>query len=170
MLLNFYISGNLKADNNILSSLKEDNVLLNNDLEKEINNRIEDKINFNNAVAVYKLMQTFKTSSLPNASVLYIERCFPYIVDCKSFLDLDYISLAKILSSNELNIDSELEVFNAIVSWLGHNKERSKYAKDLILEIRLSLLSDPALNFIIENISCFIDDFAFINEVIREEN
>ena len=61
MLLNFYISGNLKADKNMLSSLKEDNVLLNNDLEKEFNNRIEDEINFNNAVAIYKLLQTFKT-------------------------------------------------------------------------------------------------------------
>ena len=154
----------------MLSSLKEDNVLLNNDLEKEFNNRIEDEINFNNAVAIYKLLQTFKTLSLPNASVLYIERCFPYIVDCKSFLELDYISLAKILSSNELNIDSELEVYNAIVSWLGHNKERSKYAKSLLLKIRLSLLSLPALKYISDKVSCVIDDCSFTKELFPAKN
>ena len=91
-------------------------------------------------------------------------------VDSTSFLELDFKHISKILSSSELNIDSEMEVFNAIVSWLGHNKERSKYAKGLFLKVRLLLLSDPALELISEKISCFVDDFAFINEVITEKN
>ena len=131
---------------------------------------IESKLNIKNTAVIYSVSQLFNCSIVSKALLEFIERCFPMFVDSTSFLELDYKHILKILSTSELNIDSEMEVFNAIVSWLGHNKERSKYAKDLILEIRLSLLSDPALNFIIENISCFIDDFAFINEVIREEN
>ena len=80
-------------------------------------------------------------------------------VDSNSFLKLDFKSVSRILSSSELNIDSEMEVFNVIVSWLGHNKERSKYAKGIFLKVRLSLLSDPALKLITEKISCFIDIF-----------
>ena len=91
-------------------------------------------------------------------------------VDCTSFLELDLKLISKILSSSELNIDSEMEVFNAVVSWLGHKKERSKYAKYLFLKVRIFLLSDPALNLITEKISCIIDDFAFINKVITEKN
>ena len=50
-----------------------------------------------------------------------IERCFPMIVDSDNFLELDFIFIKKILSSSELNINSELQVFNASDSWLSHD-------------------------------------------------
>ena len=82
--------------------------------------------------------------------MLLIERCFRFIVDNSLFLLLDFICILKITSSSQLNIDSELEVFNAVVSWLDYDKQRNVYAKDLILKIRLLLLSVSAPEFIQE--------------------
>ena len=62
-----------------------------------------------------------------------------------------------------------MEVFNAAVSWLEYKKERKVYAKDLILKIRLSLLSDPSQKLITESILCFTDDSTFINDVTIEK-
>ena len=55
------------------------------------------------------------------------------IADTVNFLELDFIIIKKILSSSGLNIDSELQVFNAADSWLCHDiTERRKYAKELL--------------------------------------
>ena len=138
--------------------------------ENELYKTFEGKINTNNVAALYFFFELFSSANASKPSFQFIERCFQMFVDSTSFLELDFKHISKILSSSELNIDSEMEVFNAIVSWLGHNKERSKYAKGLFLKFRLLLLSDPALELISEKISCFVDDFAFINEVITEKN
>ena len=131
---------------------------------------IEDKINIKNAAVLFSFSQLFSSSNLSKPPLHFFERCFPMLVDSSSFLELNFKNISKILSSSELNIDSEMEVFSAIFSWLGHKKERKIYAKDLVLKVRLSLLSDPALKLITENISCFIDDSTFINDVTIEKN
>ena len=67
------------------------------------------------------------------------------VVETKNFLHLDFNLIAKILSSSELNIHSEVEVFNAAISWLNRNsEERSKYSKQLLLKVRFHLLSEDA--------------------------
>ena len=150
----------------LLSTLKYNKVLMNKDVEKTVYRSVQDNIKIKNVAALFKFSYLFNSSNVFKLSLQFIERCFPMLVDSTSFLELDFKFISKILSSSELNIDSEMEVFNAVVSWLGHNKERSKYAKGIFLKVRLSLLSDPALKLITEKISCFIDDSTFINEKI----
>ena len=77
------------------------------------------------------------------------------IVDTKSFLELDFFIVSKILASSSLQIDSEVEVYNAANNWLNHNsEERSKFAKQLLLKVRLNLLSDHCLQYLINDFSC----------------
>ena len=81
----------------------------------------------------------------------FIERCFAIVAESKDFSELDFASLVKILSSSGLNIDSELQVFDAFYSWLCHDiTKRSKYAKQLLSKVRISLLSVQALNKILK--------------------
>ena len=151
-----------------ISSLKEKKIVFNED--KEIYRSIEDKINFHNVIALYQISQVFKNSNIRKPPILLIERCFPVISESQKILDLDYKYIAKIGSSSYLNIHSELEVFNAVILWMGNSKERKKFAKHLLLKIRLTLLSVPALKFITEKISSFIDNLAFIKEIIDEKS
>ena len=96
-------------------------------------------------------------------SLRLIERWFTTSADSKDFLELDFTLVAAILNSSELLIDSELQVFRAMNAWLNHNIiERSKYAKYLLQTVRLSLLTVPALNnmvdqnmWIVEDLECF---------------
>merc|ERR1712240_1002991 len=140
------------------------------DTDKEVYRSIEEKISLYNVIALYQISDLFKTSNIQKPPILFIERCFPIISETQKFLDLDYKYVTKILSSSYLNIDSELEVFNIIVSWLENRKERNTYAKHLFLKIRLELLSVPALKFISEKISSFIDNTSFIKEIIDEKS
>ena len=102
---------------------------------------MQDKISVENAATFYTLAKLFNLLSANKFSLNYIERCFPMVVETKNFIHLDFSLVAKILASSELNIHTEVEIFNAAFTWLKHNiEERSKYAKQLLLKVRLSLL------------------------------
>ena len=171
-ILNFcyqIVGSTNKTNRDFVTSSKENKIKLNEVIEKELYKTVEVKIGTNNVAALYNFSQLYSSSNASKPPLQFIERCFQMFVDCTSFLELDLKLISKILSSSELNIDSEMEVFNAVVSWLEYKKERKIYAKDLFLKVRLCFLSDPALKLIKEKISCLIDDFAFINEVITEK-
>ena len=73
------------------------------------------------------------------------------LFESQNFLHLDISNVKKILASSELNIHSEVDVFNAAIYWLKHNiEERSKYVKQLLLKVRLPLLSEHALKYILD--------------------
>ena len=116
-------------------------MLLNEDEENEIYKCLEGKIHGNSVAAVYYASRIFNLSSSAKLSLGFIERFFPVVASSQNFVELDYISVVKIFSSNELMIDSELQVFNAADKWLSHNvTERNKYATNLLQKVRLSLL------------------------------
>ena len=125
--------------------MKKYKFFLNDDVRNEIQNWMEDKINLNNSAALYYSSKLF---NLSKPSLWFIERCFPMFVDSHNFLELDFMSVSKILSSSGLNVDSELQVFNAADAWLSHNKERNKHASYIYSKIRFLLLSIPARSYI----------------------
>ena len=86
----------------------------------------------------------------------------------QNFLELEFNIVAKILSSSQLNIHSELEVINAATKWLRYNaKVRSKFTKQLLLTVRLPLLSDDAINYILTKTSLFTENTECVN-VLQE--
>ena len=130
-------------------------------------------INIKNVAAVYYWSKLFRLFSLSELSLGFIERWFPSVAKSKNFLELDFISVAKVFSSNELNLDSELEVVHSAERWLHHkHTERCKHAKDILLKIRLSLLSVPALNHVLNRKSYLVkigECAGIIKEVVRSK-
>ena len=81
------------------------------------------------------------------------------LVETDNFSYLDFNLIAKILASSELNIHSEVEVFNAAKKWLKHDsEERSKSATRLLQKVRLSLLSEQAVKHLSDKISFFAEN------------
>ena len=107
---------------------------------------LKDKLQIINAVSVYHFSNLFNLPSLKNLTLSYIERCFTIVSDNKSFLELEHNLISEVLASSELLITSEIEVFKVANKWLNYNiEERSKYAKDLFLKVRLDLLSTETI-------------------------
>ena len=131
--------------------MKKFKFFLNDDVRREIYKWIQDKIDVNSVAFLYYSSQLF---NLSKPSLCFIERCFPMFVDSHNFLELDVMSVARILSSSELNVDSELQVFNAADAWLANNKEGDKHVSYIFSKIRFSLLSVPVLNYISNNNMC----------------
>ena len=153
---------------------------LNTYVNDKIFGLIEDRINVQRVSAFYQLADIFNVSKLAQTTFRYIERCFTMIVTSPNFLELGFNFVDKILASSELNVTSEQEVLNAAEQWVNYNfKERSNFGKDLLLRVRLPLISDHALTdmldkpYVLRSSSVFrkIENcVALINEFLENKN
>ena len=143
------------------------------DIENKNFKQIEMKLRNSNVATFYQISSIFNFSELVKFSLRYIERCFPMVCKNINLNNLSLVLIAKIISSSELNIDSEKELINAIDSWISYDFEkRSKFASRLLSKVRLNLLSNGALNSMLDSDVCFnrIDDcVAILNDVLNNK-
>ena len=100
---------------------------------------------------------------LCKTTLRFIERCFTVVSDNESFNQLDYNLILKIFASSSLLITSEIEVFKVAEIWLNYNiKERRKYAKNILLKVRLHLLSKDTLQQLLDDSTFFKKDHVCI--------
>ena len=134
--------------------MKFDKIFLNESEDDKTKKSLMSKINKKNCLVIYCLSNIFQLSNSIKVSMSFIEQCFPMLAESDNFLEVEFNYSIKILSSSGLNIDSELQVFNAAHSWLSHDIiKRSKYAKGLLSMVRLPLLSIPALKKVLKRVS-----------------
>ena len=145
-----YITGNLKtAEEKFVQSMKTNVMLLNEVEENEVFEFMENKVNANNAATFYCISKLFNHSNLSKLSLCFIERCFLTVAESNNFLELDFMLARKLLSSNQLKFDTELQVFNVAYWWLCLDiTERGKYKERIHLCIPFNLLSVAALDYI----------------------
>ena len=133
-----------------ITILKADDLLLYGNLDTQDLKSINKRINVQNVATYFQIAKYFNFTKLSKLALCYIERCFTVFAGAPTFLELMFSSIAKILASSELNLDSELQIYYAADAWLNHNiTERRKYSKYLLTKIRLSLLSNHALDYIL---------------------
>ena len=138
------------------SSLRWNKILMDENVASKLRNFIKTKLNTQNLLIFHQLTTLFKLSRLSKTTFSYINRFFTSVAESKNFLELDFIHVLKILRSSEILTTSELEVFDSANKWLNYNiKERSKYAKKLLLTVRFPLLSDSTLKYIQDRSSSF---------------
>ena len=119
----------------------------------------------------YKLSEVFCSSS--EEALRYIDCCFPMVSETDNFFRLDKKLVKKILSRSSLSITSEMEVFNAADAWLMADfDERKTFVRDLLLTVRLSLLSSSVIHYILSKSSSFKENkdcLELVNEILESK-
>ena len=127
--------------------------------DTKVNEYIKDKITYKNVTTFYQFAKLYKLTSIADITLSYIERCFSMVAETQNFLELEFIVIRKILASSDLSVHSELEVYNAANDWLKHDiTQRSKFAKQLLLKVRLPLLSEHTVKYILNKNSHFTEN------------
>ena len=109
-------------------------------------------LSLKNYFIYYKLTKLYRLKSLNKFLCNTLLQQHILKEDAKTFYKLSFEDLCEIFSCNELEISSELQLFNAAVDWINYNKvKRSKHMKKFLKLIRLPLLTDEIITDIIKN-------------------
>ena len=140
----------------IVIALKLNQIKLNRDVETKMYNNIKTLINPQNVATYYHLSKIFSLNKLSSKTKAYINCWFTTVAETNNFLELNIVLVKKVLLSSLLYITSEIEVFTAADSWITYKlNRRKKHSKDLLMTVRLSLLSKHALKHLLHRDSSF---------------
>ncbi|XP_061174624.1 kelch-like protein 9 [Saccostrea echinata] len=101
---------------------------------------------------------SFNLDKLTEKALELAAKYFKVISKRSRFKELPVEQMIALLKRDDLNVDSELEVFKRFIEWLEHRKnERIEHAAELMATIRLPLLSPAAIMDSVESIAYLMD-------------
>ena len=119
---------------------------------------LEQTLNSSNSISTYRVAKTYHCKELARHTKEYVDLNFTNVARTEEFLGLPYQDVKKWLSSDEINVNAEEDVFEIILRWTGYKiGERNKYFPDLFREVRLNhvsrdfLLSDVITNDLVND-------------------
>ena len=113
---------------------------------------METQLDSSNCVGIHYFAQAHNCEDLYTKAKEHIEKAFVEVCQGEEFLMLTYDRVAEIISSNELNVEKEEIVFEAIMRWLKHDEEERKDSlADLLPNIRFGLLNSKYITDHIAN-------------------
>ncbi|KAI5737572.1 hypothetical protein M8J76_014804 [Diaphorina citri] len=99
-----------------------------------------------NCLGIRAFADTHSCRDLLRIADKFTQHNFQEVMESEEFLILPVAQLVDIISSDELNVRSEEQVFNAIMSWLKYNvSERRQHLAQVLQHVRLPLLSPKFL-------------------------
>lgn len=111
------------------------------------------QLHFSNAIGFTLFAEQQNCDDLYQLSLRFTAKSFMEIYqNSEEFLRMNVEQLSTLLKNNDLNVNSEEDVFKALVKWLNHSDDRMKYIQSLLPLVKLSQLS-PA--FIADHVESF---------------
>lgn len=118
---------------------------------------LEKRLRSNNVLGVRQFADTLSCSMLVDAANKYIEKYFMIVAPTDEFLTLSFNEVYEIVGRDELYVDSEEQVFEAVMAWIKRNvSERQEYLPQLLTRVRMPLLSPQ-----------YLTDHVFTEELVR---
>ena len=114
---------------------------------------LEQNLDPSNAVLTYQFAERFRCKELILNTTMFIYSNFTEIAKTEEFLNLSSEEVKTWISTDEINVSAEEDVFNIILTWIDRAKsERKKYFPELFRQVRLVYASRDFLrNEIVTN-------------------
>ncbi len=105
-------------------------------------NYLQKKLSMGNCMAIFRMGLVLNCPRLAVAARNYIADRFELLYKDEEFLKLAAHELFAIIGGDSLNVSKEELVFEAVMTWVRHDKERIKVLKDAFNCIRFRLLPE----------------------------
>ena len=157
-IINFAYTGQIKiSKNNAQNLLSSASLFQIQPVLQACARYMETQLELCNCIGIYYFANLHNCQQLKCKAKEFIDKFFVEVVSGEEFLALPPDKVADLMTSNELNVECEEEVFEALLQWVSHKKEERKgYLSSLLVNIRFGLIS---VRYIENNIAC--------NELIR---
>ena len=97
-----------------------------------------------NCISYLELARKYHCEELVDFTKGFIYAIFLAVAECKEFLNLTSEEVEKWISSDEINVSAEEEVFEIICQWIKHNKEEL-FRRVRLFDISREYLSEKIL-------------------------
>ncbi|XP_068683046.1 kelch-like protein 3 [Montipora foliosa] len=139
---------------------------------------LEENITIENCIFNYYFADKYQCLKLMGESCGFINSNFGSVMKTDDFLKLDIAEVMKWVSSDDVTVTSEEEIFKGIVKWVTYKKsERESNFAELFSQVRLKSISrkflsnelvneelvatsKETLNFVLRSIECIFDPFS----------
>ena len=111
-------------------------------------NFLRNVVTIDNCIFNYYFADKYQCLELKEKSCQVINSSFSVVMETEDFLKLDMKQVMEWVSSDDITVGAEEDVFKGIVKWVSHNKsEREEAFPELLHQVRLTYLSrDFVLN------------------------
>ena len=138
---------------------------------------LEENITIENCIFNYYFADKYQCLKLMSECRGFINSNFSSVMKTDDFLKLDIAQVMKWVSSDDVTVTSEEEIFKGIVKWVTHKKsERESNFAELLSQVRLNSMSHDFLlnefvneelvganketfNFVLRSMKCIFDPF-----------
>ena len=94
-----------------------------------------------NCLGMRRLAQTYRHDRLAKAAMTFLLQHFNGFVETEEFLELTKEEFIEIIKQDDLNVEEEEVVYNAVFSWVDHKQdEREQYIETLIPYVRFPFI------------------------------
>ena len=152
-ILEFIYTGNvhISADDNAQELIAIANYMLLLELKTLAVESLEENLTQNldlfNCIPAYYFAEIFQCEKLLTATKKIILSNFTIVANTEEFLNMSSKEVEMWISSDEIDVIAEKDVFNFILSWIDHDKvKRKKYFAQLFRHVRLVYVSRDFLN------------------------
>ena len=127
---------------NIFSLLTAANMLCFEDVEKSCVDFLCKNLNLENCVDICTMAETINCEQLHRVATLYVSNNFRQFVRGTSFLNITPTQFESVLSSDKINVSSESEIYDAVMTWIKFDIDnRVQYLSIILKHVRFSLMS-----------------------------
>lgn len=163
-IIDFCYSRNINLTNeNVQETLIAASILQIKELVTLCTYFIKDRVDTSNCLGVLMVAERCNLKELFDETLVYCLDMFESVAkESDEFLTLDDHWLTRIISDNQLNVDNEGTVFDAIIRWVDYDYEnRSPKLEKLLSHVRFALMGPESLvslsvhKYIKNSLGCF---------------
>ncbi|XP_041372118.1 kelch-like protein 18 [Gigantopelta aegis] len=147
-LVNFAYTGKVELDqNNVQSLLIAASFLHLQSVKEACCDFLKERLHPQNCLSVRAFADQYMCSDLVESANKFIQNSFKQVAGTEEFLGLDRADLTDIISRDELNVNNEEQVFEAVMAWVKHvMNKRKEHLPELMVRVRLPLLTPQYLS------------------------
>ena len=143
VILKFIYTGSIKVNiENAMNLIMAADYLLLESLKVIAGRFLEKKMSTDNCISTFHFAEKYRCEELVLCSTKFIQDNFTSVAESDEFLNLEAEEVEKWISSENVLVEAEEDVFRVIVNWVEQNKrERKVKFEQLFRHVRLVLLS-----------------------------
>ncbi|KAF4018737.1 hypothetical protein G4228_010173 [Cervus hanglu yarkandensis] len=112
---------------------------------------LESQLDPSNCLGIRDFAETHNCVDLMRAAEVFSQKHFPEVVQHEEFILLGQGEVEKLIKCDEIQVDSEEPVFEAVINWVKHaKKEREGSLPDLLQYVRMPLLTPRYITDVID--------------------